>query len=799
MFMRRLLTRSPRATPPAGRGLRLEVLEARTVPATVHWINSAGGDWGTAGNWSTGHVPGPDDDVILDVTATPTITHSAGTDTIHSLTSAGNNTLVVTGSTISLLTTSTLNGPLSLTNAQFGGGGTISGPGDLNIDGGLSWVSGYMVGPGQTFLNSNATLSGNTDTFFNPRGLAGRTLNNSATATWTEAGALIIRSGGVWNNLAGSTFLIQGDATLDSSSVFQSPGRFNNAGLLQKMGSSGTTTIGLAVNNTGVVDVETGTLSLGGSPNSSGSAASSGAYTVAAGATLGFSGNTDLFPASSVSGDGNVTFTGGTTYEQGSYAITGNTLVAGGTVNFENDLHLPQLTLSSGALSGAGTVTVDGPLSWTGGSMTGPGTTVANAAVTINNATNVTLSLGHTFRNTLSTTWTGAGNIVLSDGSTFTNLPNALFDIQGTGSIADGYFFGPSSYFDNQGNLIKATGTGTTNVSTYFSNSGIVDLETGTLSVTSGPLYNTGFLWLGSGGTLNVSGGLFILNGSALAGSGTVVANVTNSGMVDPGGDGSPGTLTITGSFTQTIDGMLSIDLGGTTVGTQYDQLNVSGAVNLDGTLLVQLINGFTPAPGDTFRVLVFGSRTGDFAAVVLPDPGSGESLTSMYTTTSLTVVTHGNASLNPSDVGGVNGLDNTISSMPFISNSSANDYSAILEFNASAFAGRMVSAARVAGTIAVNNAFDTGPRTMAIEIFAGHAGVQAGDFSVTAREVGEVTYHPPMESSVDFNFDISGVVQQLLAGGATYIGVRVRGVNNPQFPSVVETFINPPTLTLTV
>jgi hypothetical protein len=777
--------------------LRLEVLEARTVPATVHWINSAGGDWATASNWSTGHVPGPDDDVILDATASPAITHSSGTDTIHSLTSAGNDSLVVTGSTINLLTTSTLDGPLTLTNGSFGGGGTFSGPGDLNIDGGLTWISGYMVGPGRTFLNSNATLSGNTDTFFNPRGLAGRTLFNSATATWTDAGALIIRTAGVWNNLAGSSFLIQGDATLDSSSVFQSPGSFNNAGLIQKMGTSGTTTIGLAVNNTGLVDVETGTLSLGGDSNSSGNSSSSGSSTVAFGATLGFSGNTNLLPASSISGDGNVTFTGGTTNEQGGYAITGNTLVAGGTASFQNDLELPQLTLSGGALADPGTLTVAGSLVWTGGIMTNPGTTVAQGDVTINNSSDVGLSLGHTFQNTVDVVWTGTGNLKLSDGSTFTNLPNAVVDIQGTGSITDGYFFGPSSYFDNQGAVVKLAGTGTTGISTFFNNSGVLDVEAGTVNVTSGPLYNMGYIQVASGATLNVSGGLFILNTSGLGGSGTVVANVTNYGIVYPGGDDQAGVLTINGSYTQGIDAYLSIDLGGTTVGTQYDRLTVSGAVNLDGTLLVQLINGYTPAAGDTFQILSFGSKTGDFAAVNLPDVGSDQSLTTTYTATSLTLVTHGSMALHPSDVGSVNGLDNSVSSIPYISNSFANAYSAILEFNVAGF-GTSASAARISGTIAVNNAFDNGPRTMAIEIFAGHAGVQAGDYSVPAMEVGEVTYHPPIDASVNFNFDITTVVQQLLANGATYIGVRVRGVNNPQFPSVVETFVNPPTLRLT-
>ena len=48
--------------------------------------------------------------------------------------------------------------------------------------------------------------------------------------------------------------------------------------------------------------------------------------------------------------------------------------------------------------------------------------------------------------------------------------------------------------------------------------------------------------------------------------------------------------------------------------GTQYDQLRVGGSATLDGTLNVSLANGFTPADLDSFQVLTFGSRSGDFA-----------------------------------------------------------------------------------------------------------------------------------------------------------------------------------------
>jgi hypothetical protein len=623
--LRRWLWRSPRSPRLARRRLlrlellRLELLEDRTVPSTVNWINPAGGDWSTASNWDAAHVPGPDDDAVINLAGPITVTHSQGTDSIHSLTTAANNNLVLTGSTLRLADTSTVNGVLTMTNGAFGGGGTIDGPGDLNIDGGLTWISGYMTGSGHTHLNSNATLSGNTDTFFNPRGLYGRTLDNAATATWTDAGWLIIRSGGVWNNLAGSTFLAQGDATLDSGSVFVSPGRFNNAGTLRKAGSSGTTTIGIAVNNTGLVDVVNGTLSLGGSGNSSGNAVSPGSYAVAAGATLGFSGNTNLRAASSISGAGNVAFTAGTTDVLGTYSITGNTLVAGGTVNFDTNVELPTLTISSGALSGDGTVTVDSLLTWTGGLMSGLGTTLANGGIAISGSASFGLSGGRTLDNAGTATWNGSGNFGLADGSVFDNLQGALFDIRGSGNIADGFFFGPSSYFVNEGTLLKEIGAGTTSDSTFFTNTGTLDVESGTFTLTAVPLYNQGAVVVGSGATLGVSNGLFNLQGATVSGTGAISANVTNYGQVNPGGDGTAGILTITGSFTQTADGILSIDVGGYNAGTDFDQLNVSGALTLDGTLTINLIGGFVPSTGNAFQVLNFNSVSGSFATVNQP------------------------------------------------------------------------------------------------------------------------------------------------------------------------------------
>ena len=52
------------------------------------------------------------------------------------------------------------------------------------------------------------------------------------------------------------------------------------------------------------------------------------------------------------------------------------------------------------------------------------------------------------------------------------------------------------------------------------------------------------------------------------------------SGTVRPGT--SPGTLTVTGSYTQGATGTLEVDVDGTVQGTGYDHLSVGGAATLD-------------------------------------------------------------------------------------------------------------------------------------------------------------------------------------------------------------------------
>ena len=92
--------------------------------------------------------------------------------------------------------------------------------------------------------------------------------------------------------------------------------------------------------------------------------------------------------------------------------------------------------------------------------------------------------------------------------------------------------------------------------------------------------------------------------------------NVNFTGTFSPGF--SPASITA-GNIAFSPTSTLIIELGGTAAGSQYDQINVTGQLVLDGTLEISLINGFTPSAGQTFDILNWGSLAGAFSSIELP------------------------------------------------------------------------------------------------------------------------------------------------------------------------------------
>jgi len=77
--------------------------------------------------------------------------------------------------------------------------------------------------------------------------------------------------------------------------------------------------------------------------------------------------------------------------------------------------------------------------------------------------------------------------------------------------------------------------------------------------------------------------------GGLIGGTGTIVGNVYNAATVSPGD--APGTLNVSGNYTQAATGALVIKFAGFGLG-QHDLLQVGGSANLAGTLVLLNVGG---------------------------------------------------------------------------------------------------------------------------------------------------------------------------------------------------------------
>ncbi len=224
-----------------------------------------------------------------------------------------------------------------------------------------------------------------------------------------------------------------------------------------------------------------------------------------------------------------------------------------------------------------------------------------------------------------------------------TNVSNSLVVVNGVLQISGDYHDPSSTTLVNNVLTVGGTTTIAANSVLYVASSGVfttgVDLNVSDSVLTvDGVAFVGGSTNLYSGATATVNGVLQspavnVFHGASLSGSGTVVGNVSNSGIVSPGN--GIGTLHITGNYRQANDGSLVIQLAGP---QSHDQLAVSGRASLGGTLRIQDVGGI-PVPqrgGPSYRVLsARGGVSGTFTNVISPyaqGPGSLVYLGAQYT-----------------------------------------------------------------------------------------------------------------------------------------------------------------------
>lgn len=211
----------------------------------------------------------------------------------------------------------------------------------------------------------------------------------------------------------------------------------------------------------------------------------------------------------------------------------------------------------------------------------------------------------------------GAGRIGLNTIN-FINGPHGRVEA----TLSNGIEFDPASSFSNAGELRASGGNIFFHPTPTFTNTGSIIADTGRLIQFSGTtLLQTAGVTIANG-EVQVDNDAFNLEGGLIIGSGRVDSTVNNTdGVVSPGNstDDTPSfaILTIEGTFNQSETGETLIELGGPTVGSEYDRVVVTGVANTGGVLRIRLVDGYAPVLGTVYDIITASSFINGYDTIV--------------------------------------------------------------------------------------------------------------------------------------------------------------------------------------
>lgn len=541
-------------------------------------------------------------------------------------------------------------GRLVISNANSFTGGTMINAGRLGLNDGqalgsgdIQVASGAILGVGGIVLNNRVTGTGEIV----------KTSNNAVQLLGDNSGfsGTIRVEEGVLFGTSGQNFGT-GSVQLDTGTSFQLGTNTDSVLVASLTGTGnfeklGTGTITLAGNNgqfAGSIGVTGGALRIASDQN----IGTQGVFLGSAG-SLQIETPVDTQIASGIFGSGNLiksgagralltnagnSYSGGTQINQGVLAVSDPGALGSGAVTIGSgtslaldysgaaNVALANALTGSGSLikQGSGIVVINaGGNSYTGGTSIEAGRLTLNfgdglgtGPVTI--AAGAELGLGGV---TLANTVTGAGRIVKTGGLAATltgqNSHTGGIDIQG-GSV------------DVNGNA--ALGSGTVSIasgaSLNYSNAAAATFSNGLSGAGSFVKSGTGQLGFANNfgiGALNLMAGRTLINVQAssnvtvgsnatLDGTGRIIGNLTNNGLIAPGN--SIGTLTVQGNYTHASTGILEIEFD---AAGNIDLLDVTGNANINGGTLRFVSIGGAEGQGGTF-LRTGGTLTGTFATV---------------------------------------------------------------------------------------------------------------------------------------------------------------------------------------
>lgn len=441
----------------------------------------------------------------------------------------------------------------------------------------------------------------------------------------------------------------------------------------------------------------TGTLSI-----SNGTVAGTGSLTV--NGTLNVSGGTVSLPSTStVAGTLNVS--GGAIGGSGVWLVDGAMTWTGGTLSGSGDTDIAvgaALTITANnalALDTNHDLDIAGTATWNGGFnpvVGGAGSVIDNSG-TLAISSNGTISDGSSGGTKLLLTNTGT----LNQSSTSSTVTCGCdFDNQGTLSVADqlsvsgrlvgynptrqslaggtyqlsGQLRVPNLTIATDSSNITLNGANGQIVNSTNAQNGLAGLKSltaaGALTLSGGAnlttttaLSSSGNVTVGAASTFTVGGvytmtdgatalsattstltdtGGASLTGGVLTGVGSIGGPLTNSGAtITPAGAGV-GTLTVSGTYSQSGTGALAIDI----TSTGNDELATTGAASLGGTLALNTASSYSPATGTVFTLVTYGSRTGFYSPITGAQLPSGNIYWLADTGTTLTATVKSPASL---------------------------------------------------------------------------------------------------------------------------------------------------------
>jgi hypothetical protein len=513
-------------TPPAWHGREAFLpLESRTLLSTVSW--DGGGDgvhWSDPANWSGDALPGPNDAVLINVAADPTIVFDLPAAKVKSITSREH--IRLESGTLTVWQEWRQAALLEIA------GGSIGGAGNLVLSRPAVWSAGDLVGPGKVQIVSQGSLE-----IAAPDGVSvatSRLIVDNGYLRWTSGDILLVNQGGI-RVISGQTFdawshfgVVRGSGTT---------ARIELGGVLNTAGPSVTfdvpvftTSISAAVNAGAVFQQFRGVGALSGTIN--GALSNTNRLNLTPGSSTVVLGDFKLIQQGTITGTGSlylVTGSGsnrrvisGTVDHHGLFQIVGASVAVYKSASFSTlDLRHATLTMVPGVALTAGTINSDqGVIDYTDtltvGSLSGTLGRISGALHLLGPGTINSWALGYV---------TVEGDVI------FTGLNNSATNLGGPGSvlIAEGAHLSLGGTLGknliNHGTLVLYSSLTLGNVT--ITNEGSI---LATYSVSFWPYYSSGGQFYGRGAIVN---------------HGTMTFDTLSNGIIDGPTFDNQGTVTV--------------------------------------------------------------------------------------------------------------------------------------------------------------------------------------------------------------------------------------------------------------